>query len=313
MRRFGRQGRGRGTVVVTRVRPTETPWLELGPQVRPRAWAAQEGRHGAPPRSQDQRARVDTQLMAALAAHHRLARQSRRLTQGRAVPHGTIVNADAPTRAPIGTGTSPGPAPLGRQPGLIAAPAAGCILALQLPGGHPSDARDGAPLVDHVAPAIARVRTRPTPASHARAGALALHDAAVRAALHERGLRSVGLPQTVDPLPPSPSPEDVSRIRSEAGWQEIRTATPVHLASACGDSRPVGDSIMASLLCRGAARLTDKGHRGALVHTGMAVMAHHAATVGRIHEDRLSKRARLFRRRLRLRCRTVNQCHASIN
>jgi hypothetical protein len=45
----------------------------------------------------------------------------------------------------------------------------------------------------------------------------------------------------------------------------------------------------------------------------MAVMAHNAATLVRIHEYRLSKRARTFRRRLRLRCRNIKQFNASIN
>jgi hypothetical protein len=87
----------------------------------------------------------------------------------------------------------------------------------------------------------------------------------------------------------------------------------VQLAYASGYSRPFIESIIASLLCRGAGRLTYKGHRGAIVQTGMAVMTHHAATLVRIHEYRLSKRARLFRRRLRLRCRKVNHGNASIN
>ena len=82
---------------------------------------------------------------------------------------------------------------------------------------------------------------------------------------------------------------------------------------ACGYSRPVVESIIASLLCRGAARLTYQGHRGAIVQMGVAVMAHNAATLVRIHEYRLSKRARTFRRRLRLRCRNVNQFNALIN
>jgi hypothetical protein len=123
----------------------------------------------------------------------------------------------------------------------------------------------------------------------------------------------VGIPKTIDPLPPSPTPEDVLRNLDEADLQDIRTPTQVHLAYACGYSRPVVESLMASLLCRGAGRLTDKGHRGAIVHTGMAVMAHNAATLVRIHDYRLSKRARVFRRRLRLRCRKVSQCNASIN
>jgi hypothetical protein len=70
---------------------------------------------------------------------------------------------------------------------------------------------------------------------------------------------------------------------------------------------------MASLLGRGAGRLTYKGQRGAIVPTGMAVMARKAATLVRIQDYRLSKRARTFRRRLRLRCRQLSQCNASIN
>jgi hypothetical protein len=117
----------------------------------------------------------------------------------------------------------------------------------------------------------------------------------------------VGIPQTVDPLPSSPTPEAVLQILDEADLHHIRTPSQVHLACACGYSPPVVESIIASLLHRGAARLTYKGHRGAIVQTGMAVMAHNAATLVRIHEYRLSKRARMFRRRLRLRCRKVNQ------
>jgi hypothetical protein len=70
---------------------------------------------------------------------------------------------------------------------------------------------------------MARVGTRPAPALHARAGALALTDAARREAWPERGLRTVGLPRTVDPLPPSPTPEDVVRILDEADGPHLRT------------------------------------------------------------------------------------------
>jgi hypothetical protein len=215
--------------------------------------------------------------------------------------------------APIGQGKSHCPAQFGRKPGMIAEPAAGFIFAWHLPGDHPSDASDVEPLLDHVEQAIARVRTRPPPAIYSLAGDLTLNDADLREALHARGLLTVGIPKTVDPLPPSPTPEDVLRILDEADLHHIRPPSQVHLACASGYSRPVVESIMASLLGRGAARLTDKGHRGAIVHTGMAVMAHNAATLVRIHEYRLSKRARLFRRRLRLRCRKVHQDNASIN
>jgi hypothetical protein len=151
------------------------------------------------------------------------------------------------------------------------------------------------------------------PAIHSLAGDLALNAAALREALHARGILTVGIPTTVDPLPPSPTPEDVLRLLDEADLHGIRTPAQVRLAYACGYSRPVVESIIASLLSHGAGHLAYKGHRGAIGQIGMAVMAHNAATLVRIHEYRLSKRARTFRRRLRLRCRKVNQFNASIN
>jgi hypothetical protein len=142
---------------------------------------------------------------------------------------------------------------------------------------------------------------------------VAFNDTALREVLHERGILTVGIPKTVDPLPPSPTPEDVLRSLDDADLRHIRTPCQVHLAYACGYSRPVVESIIASLLCRGVGHLTYKGQRGAIIQTGMAVMAHNAATLVRIHDYRLSRRARKFRRRLRLRCRKVNHCNASIN
>jgi hypothetical protein len=313
MRRFGRQCRGIGKVFVTLVRQTETHLLQMGAQVLPLARAAQAHVHGAMQLSEEQRARLHTQLTAALEAHHRIERQSRRLTQGKALSHGKIVNAYDPTIAPICKGKSNCPAQFGRKPGIIAEPAAGFIFAWQLPVGNPSDASYVEPLVDKVEQAIARVGRRPIPTIHSLAGDLALNDAALREALHARGILTVGIPKTIDPLPPLPTPEDVLRSLDEADLHHIRTPSQVHLAYACGYSRPVVESIIASLLCRGAGRLTYKGHRGAIVQMGMAVMAHNAATLVRIHEYRLSKRARLFRRQLRLRCRKVNHCNASIN
>jgi hypothetical protein len=313
MRRFGRQCRGIGKVFMTLVRQTEAHLLQMGEQVLPLARAAQAHVHGAMQLSEAQRARLDTQLTAALEAHHRIDRQSRRLPQGKALSHGKIVNAYDPTIAPICTGKSNGPAQVGRKPGIIAEPAAGFIVALQLPVGHPSDARYVEPVVDKVEQAIARGKRRPIPASHSLAGDLALNDVAWREALQARGMLTGGIPRTVEPLPPSPTPEEVLRSLDESDLHHIRTPSQVHLADACGDSRPVVESLIASLLHRGAGHLTYKGHRGALIHTGMAVMAHNAATLARIHEYRLSKRGRIVRRRLRLRCRKVNQGNASIN
>ena len=313
MRCFGRQCRGMGKVLVTLVRQTETQLLQLGQQILPLAWAAQACLHGASQLSAERQARLDTQLEAALEAHHRIAHQSRRLTQGKALAHCKIVNAYDPTIAPICKGKSNCPAQFGRKPGIIADPAAGFIFALHLPLGNPSDPRYGEPLVDNVEQAIARVKTRPTPAIHSLAGDLALNDAALREALHARGILTVGIPTTIAPVPPSPTPEDVLRSLDEAELHHSRTPTQVHRAYACGYSRPVVESVIASLLHRGAGRLTYKGHRGAIVQTGMAVMAHNAATLVRIHEYHLSKRARMFRRRLRLRCRKISQYNAPIN
>jgi hypothetical protein len=87
----------------------------------------------------------------------------------------------------------------------------------------------------------------------------------------------------------------------------------VQLACASGYSRPVVESIIASLLCRGAARIIYKGQRGAVVQLGMAVLAHNAATLRRIYQDRLSTRAQKFRRLLRLKRHKTNEFKGSKN
>jgi hypothetical protein len=313
MCRFGRQCRGMGKVLVTLVRQTEMQWLALGEQVLPQARAVQQRMHGATALSEEQRAYLDTQLTTALEAHHRIAHQSRRLTQGKALTGCKIVNAYDPTIAPICKGKSNCPAQFGRKPGIIAEPAAGFIFGLHLPVGNPRDASSVQPLIDPMQQVIGRVSTYPRPTIHSLAGDLAFNDASLREALHQQGILTVGIPKTVEPLPSSPTPEDVLRLLSEGGLPGVRTSCQVHLAYACGYSRPVVERIIASLLGRRAARIPYKGHRGAIVHMGMTVMAHNAATLVRIHEYRLSKRARTFRRRLRLRCRKVSQCNASIN
>ena len=117
-----------GNVFVTRVRQTETQLLEHGRQVLPLARAVQERLHSMLQLSEAQRTRLDTQLAAALEAHQRIEHQSRRLTQGKALPHCKIVNAYAPTLAPMCKGNSNCPAQCGRKPGMIAEPAAGLHL-----------------------------------------------------------------------------------------------------------------------------------------------------------------------------------------
>src|SRR5262245_44427715 len=108
-------GPGMGNVFVTLVRQTERPWLELGQPVLVLARAAQESLHGAPQLSEEQRVRLETQLTAALQAHHRIAHQSPHLTQGKALAPWKIVNAYDPTIAPIGQGKRHCPAQVGRK------------------------------------------------------------------------------------------------------------------------------------------------------------------------------------------------------
>ena len=55
------------------------------------------------------------------------------------------------------------------------------------------------------------------------------------------------------------------------------------------------------MLARGAGQVRDKGHAGAVVQLGMTAMAHNSAVIGRIRQQRLSKRAQKFRRLLGLR------------
>ena len=313
MRRFGRQCRGQGKVFVTLVRQTETPLLTTGRQVGGLAQAAQAQVQSAGQLAEDQRIRLATQLQVALAAPQQIATQSQRLTQGKALSQGKIVNAYAPTIAPICQGKSNCPTQFGRQPGLSAEPAAGFICAFALPVGNPPDPSYVVPLVTKVQHAIGQVASRPTLAIHSLAGDLALNDSKLRETLHGRGILTVGIPQTVEPLTPAPTPEEIRRMLPEAGLPHQRTPHPVQLACAAGYSRPVVESLIASLLGRGAARITYKGQRGAIVQIGMAVMAHHAATVRRIHQDRLSKRAQKFRRLLRLKRHKANEFKDSKN
>lgn len=73
------------------------------------------------------------------------------------------------------------------------------------------------------------------------------------------------------------------------------------------------ESHIASLLARGAGQVRYKGLQGAVVQQGMAVMAPNGATLARIRQQRLSKRAQKFRRLLGLKPRNVNQINGSKN
>jgi hypothetical protein len=300
MRGFGRQCRGQGKVFVSLVRQTETQLLTTGEPVVSLAQTAQAQVQSAAELTEDQRARWDTTLTLALVTHQQIATQSRRLTHGKPLTRCKIVNADDPTIAPICKGKSNCPTQFGRKPGLIAEPATSFIFGVQLPVGNPSDGSYVLPLVDKVQRAIAQVPTRTTPTIHSLASDLALNDATLRETLHARGILTVGIPHTVEPLSPTPTPEAIHQVLTAAGLHRKRTPRQVQLACAAGYSRPVVESIIASLLSRGAAQLRYKGWHGACVQVTMAVLAHNAATVRRIRLGRLTTRAQKFRRLLHL-------------
>src|SRR5262249_28355224 len=153
--------------------------------------------------------------------------------------------------APILKGKSNCPAQFGRKPGIISEPTAGFIFATHLPRGNPSDASYVVPLVDKAQATIARGKMPRKLAIHSVASDLGANDPTVRQALHARGILTVGIPRTVAPMAPSPTQAEVLQSLNHTGLHK-RTPHQVHLASACGYSRPVVESHIATLLSRGA-------------------------------------------------------------
>lgn len=210
-------------------------------------------------------------------------------------------------------GKSNGPAQCGRKTGLLSEPAAGFIFANRVPKGNPSDPSYVWPMLDKVPRAIDLVASPQRLRVHSLGGDLGINDAELRQALHGRGILTVGIPTTVEPINPTPSPQEVLDIFNASGLNRIRTPPQVHLACASGYSRPVVESHIATLMSRGAGHLHYKGLEGAVVQIGMTVMAHHGAVLVRIRQRRLSKRGQKFRRLLGLRHRNINQINGSKN
>jgi hypothetical protein len=136
---------------------------------------------------------------------------------------------------------------------------------------------------------------------------LGLNDPVLRQALHDRGILTVGIPKTVEPIAVNPDAHDVCTILKEAGLHRLRTPHQVHMACASGYSRPVVESHIASLLARGAGHVRYKGLEGALLQQGLIVMAHNGAVIVRIRQQQLSKRAQKFRRLLGLKSPKLNE------
>ena len=313
MRAFGRSCRGQSRVFVKLVRHTEHQLLALGEPIT--AWAQQAKAHleHVSTLSDTRRARLSGQLTTAMSHHEDIRTQSKRLTQGKKLRHCKLVNAYDLSIAPIVKGKSNCPTQFGRKPGIASEPASGFIFANLVPTGNPSDCRYVLPLLDKIQHATRRVGIGPTPQIHSVAGDLGLNDPLVRQALHARGILTVGIPKSIEPPPTNPNAQDILDILNEAGLNRKRTPYQVHLACACGYSRPVVESHIASLLSRGAGQVRYKGREGAVVQQGMTVMAHNGAVLIRIRHQRLSKRAQKFRRLLGLKSPKVNKINHQKN
>jgi hypothetical protein len=281
--------------------------LELGDAIETWTQQAKALLHQDPHLAEAQRQRLLRDLEAASDAHRQIVKQSQRLTQGKKLNQCKIVNAYDPTIAPIIKGKSNCPAQFGRKTGILSEPASGFIFANRVPKGNPGDPSYVWPLLDKVQQAIDLV-TSPKPFQvHSLGGDLGVNDPELRQALHDRGILSVGIPTTVQPINPQPSPEEVLDILNTSNLNRIRTPHQVHLACASGYSRPVVESHIATLLARGAGDIRYKGLEGAVVQMGMTVMAHNGAVLVRIRQQRLSKRGQKFRRLLGLRRHNLNQ------
>src|SRR2546421_12740824 len=207
MRGFGRPCRGHGHVFVKLVRQTEQALLELGEPITALGQQAQQLLDQATALSDSTRERFAEVFNAAMRSHAHIRQQSKWLTQGKKLRYCKLVNAYDPTIAPILKGKSNCPAQFGRKPGLMSEPTAGCIFATAVPVGNPSDVSYVLPLIDQVQHAITRVSGPKTPAIHSVTGGLGVNDAALRQALHARGILSIGIPKTVEPINPEPCPE----------------------------------------------------------------------------------------------------------
>jgi hypothetical protein len=228
MRGVGRSCRGHGHVFVKLVRHTEPQRLACGEPIKIFALTANARLEQTLTLREAQRQRLTRARTMAMRHHEDIRKHSTRLTQGKKLRHCQLVHAYDLTLAPSLNGKRNGPAQFGRKPGIASAPATGFIWANLVPQGNPSDPSDGLPVLDKVQSAIDRVRTGPKPPIHSVASDLGLNDPCLRQALHERGILTVGMPKTIEPIKPQPSAQDILTLLNEAGLNRQRTPPPVH-------------------------------------------------------------------------------------
>ena len=257
MRRFGRQCRGQGHVFVKLVRQTELLLLECGQPINTLGQQGQRLLALASHLRPTKRERLASERNAAMDAHTHIRTQSIRLTQGKKLSHCKIVNAYDPTIAPILKGKSNCPAQFGRKPGLVSEPATGFIFANRVPEGNPCDASYVLPLLDKVQGAIERVRTAPRRQIHSVVGDLGINDAALRQALHQRGILTVGIPKT-DAAKAAPTPAETTPGRISEG-RAAGVSYGYRWASAAGSPDLVSDDPAGGAAGTGAAEHNKAG------------------------------------------------------
>lgn len=295
IRGFGRACAGKGKVYLRLVRDTERDLLKVGQDIRALALSAhlllQDASIAAESSECFQRL-----LSQAVESHKLIEHQSRCLVHGKKLTRAKIVNAYDPGIVPIEKGKSNRPSQFGRKPGVIAEVATGFIFGLHMPIGNPADQSYLMPLLEQTQQAIDQLPYPHKPAIHSVAADLSFRAKDLRRQLNQRGILAVGIPQTTDPVPSLPAPEMVEAQQQEETFPRPPSTRQVEIAYACGYRRPVVESLIESLSCRGATQIKYKGHRGALLQTTMAVLANNGATVVRIQDNRLSKKAQKIRR-----------------
>ena len=310
MRTFGRKCRGNGKVYLKLVREAEKRLLSIGSKVLPLALSAQMRLQKDPSLEAAQQERLMHQLDQALEAHRHIEKQSRRLVHGKKLDHCKSVNPYDRTMAPIKKGKSNGPTQFGKTPGLIAEMATGFIFGYHLPQGNPDDASYGMPLIQTVDAAIDRLDwnyPKRIPRLRSLSGDLGMDDPNVREKLHQRDLATVGIPTSIEPIPKVPLPEMIQEVLNTPLLGEKQNAPQIKIAYACAYSRPFVEGRITTLICRGATQIKYKGHRGAAIQIGSAIVAANAATLVRIKLNRLSKRAQRCRRLFRLKTLNFNE------
>lgn len=160
-----------------------------------------------------QQERLLASLRGAIQQYDLIEQQSRRLIHGKKLSHAKIVNAYDRAIAPIIKGKSNCPVQFGCKPGIIAEMATGFILGVHLPEGNPDDASYMIPLIDHVEKAIDAIDRKRKPRIQSVAGDLAFTDTPLREKLEQRGILTVGIPETVASIDPVPTPEQIANAQ----------------------------------------------------------------------------------------------------